>query len=194
VNTLGAEAQPQTASPAHSAHEPSDESRSDVLILGLGSPIMSDDAVGLHVARELRKLVAPEEADVEEAGSTGVRLLSIVQGYRKLIVIDAIQTGDAPPGTLHRVPLRMRRSTHRLQWQHGIDFATTIRLGQSIGMQMPSVVAVYGVEVYDPYCFGERLSPEIESEIPNIAGTIAREAFPHLDGGGQGRGEKGTTG
>ena len=184
----------QAVSTAEARQEPTGDAHPDTLILGLGSPIMSDDAVGLHVARELRRRIAPEEADVQEAGTTGVRLLNLVQGYRKLIVIDAIQTEDAPPGTLHRVPLEMRESTQRLQWQHGIDFNTTISLGQCIGLRMPSVVAVYGVEVRDPYCFGERLSPEIESQIENIAGIIAREAFPHLNGGGQGRGEKGPTG
>jgi hydrogenase maturation protease len=152
---------------------------------------MSDDAVGLHVARELRRRIEAHEADVDEASAGGLRLLDVIQGYHKLIVIDAIQTGEAPPGTLHRVPLEMKAGTHRLAWQHGMDFHTALRFGQRVGMNVPSVVAIYGVEVHDPYCFGEHLSPEIEEAVPGIATTIVREAFPHLTGGGQGRGERG---
>jgi hydrogenase maturation protease len=150
---------------------------------------MSDDAVGLHVARELRRRIGASEADVDEASTTGLRLLDLVQGYRKLIVIDAIQTGKAPPGTLHRVPLTMSSGTQRLIWQHGIDFATTIRFGRQVGMCMPSVVAIYGVEVRDPYCFGEELSPEIQAAVPGIARTIVGEAFPHLNNGRKDRRE-----
>ncbi len=182
MRALAADARPRAGSSTDGQTAPSGRLHSDVLILGLGSPIMSDDAVGLHVARELRRLIGPEAADVDEASTTGLRLLDLIQGYRKLIVIDATHTGKAPPGTLHHVPLKMRPGTQRLMWQHGIDFATTLRLGRRIGMRVPCVVAVYGVEVRDPYCFGDELSPEIKDAVPSIARTIAREAFPHLDG------------
>ena len=68
------------------------------LILGMGNPILSDDGVGLHVARALEGHFAG--TDVHASALIGLDILDIVAGYDQVFVIDAIQDGSRLPGTV----------------------------------------------------------------------------------------------
>ena len=66
------------------------------LILGLGNPILSDDGVGLWIARRLgEKLLGIE---VREEAIAGISILDVVQGFPRLVVIDSIMTEGGLPG------------------------------------------------------------------------------------------------
>lgn len=71
-----------------------------VLVLGIGSVLMGDDAVGPTVARRLD--AAWEMADgvlLLDAGTPGPELAHQLGGYDALVVIDAIRASD-PPGSV----------------------------------------------------------------------------------------------
>ena len=75
-----------------------------LLLLGLGNDILTDDAVGLHVVRELQpKLAAHPSIDIRETTEMGLALLDFITGYRAVVIVDSIQTGKAPPGFLHEL-------------------------------------------------------------------------------------------
>ncbi|MBI5828855.1 MAG: hypothetical protein HZB20_04795 [Chloroflexi bacterium] len=64
------------------------------LILGLGNPILGDDALGLRVAALVRQRLPPGSAiEVDEEYWGGLRLMERLVGYDKAILIDAICTG-----------------------------------------------------------------------------------------------------
>ena len=69
------------------------------LVLGLGNDILADDAVGVLAARALRDELAGR-ADVVETAMHGLALLDHFLGYERAILLDAIQTGKQPPGTI----------------------------------------------------------------------------------------------
>jgi len=73
-----------------------------VLVLGLGNDILSDDAVGLNVAREIRRHLSDSDGiEVQETSEMGLALLDHIVGFADLILVDAVQTRQAPPGFLH---------------------------------------------------------------------------------------------
>ena len=75
-----------------------------VLLLGLGNDILTDDAVGLHVVRELQPELADHPSiDIRETTEMGLALLDFITGYRAVVIVDSIQTGKAPPGFLHEL-------------------------------------------------------------------------------------------
>jgi hydrogenase maturation protease len=77
---------------------------SKTLVLGLGNDILSDDAVGLILARQLAtKLAGIDGIEVRETMEMGLALLDFLVGYDAVLILDAIQTGQAAPGTLHEV-------------------------------------------------------------------------------------------
>ncbi len=56
----------------------------------MGNPILSDDGLGLVVARRLRELPMPPDVEVAESEVGGLRLLELVRGFTKVVIIDAL--------------------------------------------------------------------------------------------------------
>jgi len=146
------------------------------LILGVGSPILSDDAVGIAVARALEARMGPRE-DVEYAVNAegGFSLLEDSLGYDRLAVIDAVLGRE--PGRLVRLNLDGLGPTVHTSGPHGLNLATVLEFGRRQGLPVPSEVVVYAVEVRDAATFGERLSPEVEARVPGIAAAIEEDLF-----------------
>jgi hydrogenase maturation protease len=63
------------------------------LVLGLGNPLLGDDAVGLKVAALVReRLGGAPGVDVEEEEAGGLRLMERMTGYDRAILVDAAAT------------------------------------------------------------------------------------------------------
>lgn len=158
------------------------------LIFGLGNPIVSDDAVGLVVARAVHARVGAERADLVEAAVAGLGVLDLIAGYDKVVVIDAIQTKNGRPGDVYRLLPSDLRSTPRLSSPHDVDFAQALELGKHFEQDMPAAVTIYAIEVADPWTFSEALTPEVEAHVPAIVDAIVEAEFS--DGRlGPGKGE-----
>jgi len=144
------------------------------LIVGIGSPILGDDGVGVHAARRLRERGTLDGVDVVELGTAGLALLDLVEGYDRLIVLDAIVTGAAP-GTLHTlVGEEVARAAH-LGAGHEADLSTTLALGRRLpGGRMPDEVVVLAVEAADLHTFREELTPEVEAAVPSLLAALER--------------------
>lgn len=147
------------------------------IVLGVGNSILSDDTIGLVVARRLEERFGDRD-DVdfgynEEAGFT---LLEESLGYGRLVIIDSILTG-ADPGTIHRLDLAdLGRSIHSNS-PHGMNLATVLALGRSQGMDVPDRVRIYAIEVVDTLTFSEELTPELAARVDAIVDEIAGEVF-----------------
>lgn len=139
------------------------------LVLGLGNPLLSDDGVGIAVARALRPRVAGRaDVTVEEEYHGGLRLMERMVGYERVILIDAIQTG-APPGTLHHMTPGSLPTQHSAS-PHDVNLPTALALGRQAGAALPpdEHVLVLGVEAEVVLDFGEQLSPPIQRALPAI--------------------------
>lgn len=146
-----------------------------VLVLGVGNPILSDDGVGIHVARELMKRKLPG-IDVEELAASGLELLDVVRGYDKVIIIDAIQTTKGKPGELHILEEKdFEKSIHGSS-PHGINIATALALGRKlVPKEMPKEVVFFAIEAEDLVNVNERLTPKVAKALPRIVERIEKE-------------------
>ncbi|HXC93512.1 MAG TPA: HyaD/HybD family hydrogenase maturation endopeptidase [Geobacteraceae bacterium] len=73
------------------------------LLLGIGNILMNDDAAGVLVVQALaEKFNFPEELTLLDGGTLGLDILPYLEGIDRLLVVDAVETGD-PPGTLIRM-------------------------------------------------------------------------------------------
>ncbi len=74
-----------------------------VLILGLGNVLLTDDGVGIHVIRALERTLSrrspPPAVRLCDGGTLGLNLLFELDSADALIAIDAMDLG-APPGTV----------------------------------------------------------------------------------------------
>ena len=142
------------------------------LIAGIGSTILSDDGVGVHVVHRLLERPLPPGVDVVDIGTGGLALLDLVSGYDKLVLVDAAVTGAAP-GTVHRFAGTDVASTVHLGVGHDADLPTTLALGKDLmGMSMPDDVIVIAVEAADITTFSVQLTPAVEAAIPTVLAAI----------------------
>jgi hydrogenase maturation protease len=146
-----------------------------VLVLGVGNPILSDDGVGIHVARELKKGEMPG-VDVEELAASGLELLDVVRGYDKVVIIDAIQTTKGKPGELYILEEKdFEKSIHGSS-PHGINIATALALGRKlVPNEMPKEVVFFAVEAEDLVNVSERLTPKVAKALPRIVEHVRKE-------------------
>ena len=75
--------------------------RTDLIILGVGNLLMSDDGVGIHAVRQLA-LDPPAGACVVDAGTDFLSALAFLEHARRVLVLDAVR-GGAAPGALHQL-------------------------------------------------------------------------------------------
>ena len=73
------------------------------VVLGLGNVLHADDGAGAQAIKRLREdLRVPADVILVEGGTLGLELLSYVWDCSRLIVIDAVDVGEAP-GTVVRM-------------------------------------------------------------------------------------------
>jgi len=118
---------------------------SKVLVIGIGNAYRHDDAAGLMVARRLKEH-ALISCDVYEQIGEGTSLMDLWKGAKRVVVIDAVQSG-AVPGTIHcfdanrdSLPAPIfRDSTHAFGLVEAVELSRALR-------QLPSNLVIYGIE------------------------------------------------
>ncbi len=143
------------------------------IILGVGNPILTDDGVGLKIARKLKE--KSPQSEVAETAEAGMALLDLVPGYDKLIIIDSIETEHGKPGEVYKLALEDLKPAMDFSSSHGINIATAFKLGQKLGYRMPKYITLYAVEIKDNSTFGEECTEEVEQRIPFIVKQIMRK-------------------
>ena len=145
-------------------------------MLGLGNTILSDDGVGIYVAREIGRRWPILDVRVEEASVGGLELLDRMAGFDRVILIDAVQTGRVKVGSL--VTMRVEDLVGgSAMARHQVPFHEALMLGRKLGMDLPDEIKIYGVEVKDILTFAESCTPEVAAVVPAIAEAIVRKEF-----------------
>ena len=146
--------------------------KKSILLLGLGNDILTDDAAGLVMVRQLAKdLAGRPEIEVKETMEMGLALLDFMVGYPAVAIVDSIQTGRTPPGTLHVVdPAGLKSLTGRTP--HFLGVGETLALGRQLGLAMPAQVRIYAIEVEDPFTLGTELTPALRRAWPTLVAQI----------------------
>lgn len=148
-----------------------------ILILGMGNTVLCDDAAGILVAREIHRQLQgalSSSVSVEEASYGGWRLVDLLAGYDRAVIIDSVITGKYPLGECFRIE-QNAKPLSRLQSSHGLGLFEAIEFAKASGQKMPDKVSVYGIEIKNNTEFGEKVCAEIESKIPIIASEIIAE-------------------
>ena len=151
----------------------------EILILGVGNLLLSDEGVGVHVANELMKMDLPPGVMVVEGGTEGFRLLNVITEADRLIVVDAVRGGGAP-GSIYRFDINeVRNCPPGFKTSvHQIGILEVIDLSGLIG-KTPQTTVI-GIEPKS-LKMGMELSPEIKAKIPRIIELIQEELKHFLD-------------
>ncbi|MGD8454356.1 MAG: hydrogenase maturation protease [Phycisphaerae bacterium] len=142
------------------------------LVLGLGNPLLTDDAVGLRVLEQLRPVLAGRpDLELAEDYWGGLRLMERIVGYERVIIIDAQRTG-APPGTV--CVLDTAGPTQHGDSVHDMDLWTALEFGRRAGAELPAAgdIRIVAIEAADVETFGEQCTPAVEAGVPRAAELV----------------------
>ena len=146
--------------------------KAPVLVLGIGSPVVSDDALGFRVVDEIRKKNV-QGIDVDEASVSGLDLIEIMLDYKLVIVVDAILTGAFPPGKVMVLGQESLEATVHGVNPHDVNIGTTIALGKQLEPErFPKEVVFVAVEVNDVWMVSDHMTPEVEAALPEAVQTV----------------------
>jgi hydrogenase maturation protease len=142
----------------------------DFLVIGIGNEYRDDDALGILAVRELRRREIPDLRVLEMEGE-GAALIEAWRGAERVIIVDAIKSGDVP-GTIHRldippdqIPRRfLHNSSHEFGAAEAIDLARNLRC-------LPRRLILYGIEGLQ-FGTGVGLSDPVIKAIPELLTMI----------------------
>ncbi|MFH1220951.1 MAG: hydrogenase maturation protease [Candidatus Eisenbacteria bacterium] len=143
------------------------------ILIGLGNPIMSDDGIGLLVARRVHQHLPSLDLDLSCAG--GFDIIDRILGREMAVIVDSMVTGQCPPGEVRRLDVGACRGTLRSRDSHTVGFSEAIRLARACGAALPSRIVVYGIEVEDPFSVGDRVSETLAGKLDSIVDDIVRD-------------------
>lgn len=145
------------------------------LLLGIGNPILTDDAIGILVAREISKMGLPD-VDVEEIAASGIEVMELMLDYEKVVIVDAIRRPDVEPGKIMRLEEMDFSHTVHGSSPHGVNLSTAIALGrQTAPYRMPKEIVFYAMQAEDVNTFSESLTPRVRERLPALVDAVVRE-------------------
>ena len=104
----------------------------NILVLGLGNLLMGDEGVGVHAARMLEHGDLPHAVSMVDGGTGGFHLLSYLQDFATVIMIDATMDGNSP-GTLSLIRPRFATDFPKSLSAHDIGLRDLIESALLLG-------------------------------------------------------------
>lgn len=164
-------------------------------IVGLGNDLLSDDAVGLEIARLVRqRLGHRDDIEFRESPVGGLRVLDDLLGCDRLVLLDAVVSSRLAPGAIGvwrwdeaaetfvpydewgvTLPLDdVRCLGRRYHSTHDTDVASTLGLAKRLGLPVPVSAFLVGVVVREVFEFGVGLDPAVAAGRDRAAELVVR--------------------
>jgi hydrogenase maturation protease len=146
----------------------------EIMILGIGSILFSDDGFGIRVAQRIEnEYEFPDHVQVVDGGVLGINLLGVISRPKHLIVVDTMRN-KGKPGDLYRlegdaIPERIRAKNSL----HQVDFLEALTLCQALD-NVPQTVII-GVEPEDIQTLSLVLTPTVQAQIGPVIAMVLSE-------------------
>ncbi len=156
-----------------------------ISVIGIGQSLRGDDSAGLEALRRWQEqyleTAGRPEVRVEISELPGLALLDLLEGVDAAIIVDAVQSSSAPPGTTLIIkPEELASFTADAQSAHGWGVAETLRLGLSLYPELATCnITLIGI-VGKSFKMGAGLSTEVKNAIPIACEWIEKEAQAFL--------------
>ena len=132
------------------------------LVIGFGNPCLGDDGIGIYLLRDIRKILPVNGYHFLECNEYGLYLIDKLVGYKEVILIDAFSNPHLPAGEIFTKTVHEFNQSFKGASPHYIGITDVIRLGMWYGLDMPGKLALFGINIQNPYEFRDSLSPAME--------------------------------
>ncbi len=143
-----------------------------ILVVGIGNILCCDEGIGIHTIQEMKKMNLDGPIELLDMGTSTMDLISHLDGFERLVVIDALKAGGTP-GTVYRCNwedlLPMDDSPVSL---HDIGLVETMAMAYKMGRKIETVII--GVEPKE-IKWGMELSEEVGKRITAVIEAVLKE-------------------
>jgi hydrogenase maturation protease len=116
-----------------------------VLLIGVGNEYRSDDGIGIYAVREIGRRNIPGVVIIEQNGE-GAALMESWQGFDRVIIVDAINSGGASGSMLRIDALTEKLPAHFFHHSsHAFGVIEAIQMARVLE-QLPHLLVLYGIE------------------------------------------------
>ncbi len=146
-----------------------------ILILGLGNFLLKDEGLGIHFADNIsQEKDLPEYADVEDGATGGITLLYLMEDYKRVIVIDAMDF-KGNPGDVKKVTFdEIKDNRNHLSVSlHGFNFFDVLNLAKTLSINLPEI-SIIGVQPAD-MTQGVELTPIVKNAYEKVKHLVFEE-------------------
>lgn len=142
-------------------------------VIGLGSPLMGDDGVGLAALARLReRFGADPGVDWIDGGTAGLALLPALESARRVLLLDAIDAGAAPGTLVERAGDALPRRLAVKLSPHQVDVGELLALAALRGAEPAELVAI-GVQP-ERVALGVGLSASVAGALAGVVESASR--------------------
>lgn len=138
----------------------------ELLVMGVGNILWSDEGFGVRCAEEFHRLYTLENnSKVMDGGTLGMYLLETIEGTEDLLIFDCADLGSAP-GTMKVLEgddITLWSTTKISAHQTGLNEVLALAQIQGKYPKRLAVVAVQPAELQD---YGGSLTPKIQAAVP----------------------------
>jgi len=155
---------------------------SSTLVIGLGNPILGDDGVGWKVAEQVqahlgagsRDPLRCPPAEIETLSLGGLTLMERMLGYQRVVLIDAMETGQRPAGSVYVLPLDAlpNPAAGHSASAHDTTLRSALQTARIMGLSVPESVKIVAIETKNVYAFCEELSPPVAAAVPEAVRIV----------------------
>jgi len=142
-----------------------------ILVLGIGNYLMGDEGAGIHAVNALETEKFPPHVHLLDGGTGGFHLLSYLQEYPTVILIDATMDGE-PPGTVRTIRPKFASEFPRALSAHDIGLRDLIESTILIGT-LPDTHLIT-VSIASLQEMQTVLSPPVQAALPAVAEAVKR--------------------
>lgn len=149
--------------------------KKDVVVIGLGNILLTDEGIGVHLVRWLTKEQDKfPNVDFIDAGAAGMNLLHLIANRKKAVIIDCARISEKP-GTIRRFTadevVSIKHLTHFSL--HEIDILQVLNLSKQLD-ECPEEVVFFGIEPQSLKS-GQNLSNTLSAKIETYLADICEE-------------------
>jgi hydrogenase maturation protease len=144
------------------------QANGNVLVLGLGNLLNSDEGLGVHAVRALgrRRLIDFPGVEFVDGGTLGLNLLPLVEAADSLILVDCVDAGLEPGTVIELGGEQIPRYSGVKLSQHQTTFQEVLGLAEIRGA-LPDRLHLIGVQPAD-LTMGIELSPIVRARLPEV--------------------------
>lgn len=136
------------------------------IVVGIGNPNFTDDAVGLKIVEQLDGKV-----DTVSLLNISFQIIDSILGYDVAVIVDGVKSG-AQPGSIVEFDANYWGNIYA-SGTHNLSIFEILRIGYTLfPEEMPKEIKIIGIEVEDVETLSRQCTAKVEAAIPEAVAKI----------------------